>query len=192
MSEPFWEPLGGLVPGPAGPQGPQGSVGTMPGRLASGSVSVLGNIDVNTALESGWYSCITSNLPPGVNHAHVHVVAYNTAYLVQTAYDLYSEAVFTRRAAGAGFGPWIRRTPLTGMFQTGAMSNDTQYGWNIWFPVAQATVPTSVVCTIANWNTNMDALGYAATNYNLAYFDLYVRNIIQGGNFGIRWVARFD
>lgn len=192
MSEPYWEPLGG--PGAPGPIGPQGPAGVLPGRLHASSVAGNGNVsDANTLVENGWYSFYPGiNGPPGVSHAHIHVVAYNSAYMVQTAYDLYSEAIFTRRAAGAGFGPWVRRTPITGMFQTGAMANDTQYGWNVWFPVAQQTAPTSVICTINNWNTNMDALGYAATNYNAAYFDLYVRNIIQGGNFGIRWVARFD
>ena len=91
-------------------------------------------------------------------------------------------------------GTWSGWTPCAedyqcGMFQTGALSNDTQYGWNVWFPVPFKTPPRTVMLTLNNWNTNLDAFGYAATNFNAAYFDLYVRNIIQGGNFGVGWLA---
>lgn len=197
MSEPYWEPLaGGLGPagppgstGPTGAQGPAGAAGSIPPRLDIVCQTIT---DWNNAVDNGWYMGSAAANSPVAEWCYGLVTQHNSSWITQQVYRFAaSSQAYIRHKFNGTWGGW---TPCAmdyqvGMFQTGALSNDTQYGWNVGFPVPFKVPPRTVMLTLTNWNTNLDAFGFAATNIQWNMFDLYVRNILNGGNFGINWLA---
>ena len=184
MNEPYWEPLAAA---PAPPY-------TLPLRLEAAGISAGNRPDANACTDNGYYVVYTAgtpasaNLPPGVNHAYIHTVAYDPSYLVQTCHYLYGDQIWTRRRVAGTWGSWLLRTPMTGVYTTPALSNNTQYGWNIWFPIVFQIVPV-VFLTLNTWGNNTDARPAFARDITVDHFDLYLMNMIQGNSFTIRWMA---
>jgi hypothetical protein len=150
--------------------------------------------DWNNALDNGFYMDANSaNAPVAGVWMYGIVVQHNPSWVTQRLLSFandYKEYIRHRKN-----GTWSAWQPNAGAYQagtfnTGAMSNNTQYGWNVWFPVPFTVAPRAVVCTLMYWSISSGGIwGPWAQNYYPDRFDLYLLNTNNSENVTVQWLA---
>jgi hypothetical protein len=190
MSEPYWEPFGGPQ-GPAGAAGATGPAGPVLPRLDTVCQTIT---DWNTAKDNGWYmGSGATNAPTAGVWYYGEVIQHNASWVTQRVRAFAGDyRTYVRHLFNGTWTGWIPEAVdfQTGIYQTGVMSNNTGYGWNVFFPVAFQAAPRAVICTFSTWTISYASVwGPWALNYTTTKFDLYLYNTNNSENVGIRWMA---
>ena len=120
------------------------------------------------------------------------VTQHNAAWVTQRLYRFAGEGrEYIRHLVNGTWGAWMPAASAvqTGIFQTGALSNATQYGWNVWFPVPFRSPPI-VLANLSTWTVHTAGVhGPWCQNVTTDRFDLYLFNDYNGNDVAIRWLA---